>query len=237
MPSEAEIYRRILDCAGTEYLNRCKGRAFTLHVFQANFSALQIAYTEFENPDKSMQFFHESPAGLGTAAHMELLRHLHNFLAAAKSLVDHTRVFIEDHYLGAAIESTYKRKIAEELENDGVIRFVHDLRNYMLHRSLPPASMTLSVKRPVEIGPGVVSTTVYTDRDKLLEWSRWTSKARDYLCNQSPKFKIIDFCLPYAEKIYEFSSWFDSELTKYHSADLAELDTLKKQLSEFQRTR
>jgi hypothetical protein len=186
---------------------------------------------EIEDPSTSRKYFHESPEGPGTLAHMEIVRHLHNFLAAAKSLVDQTRVLIEEHYTGTDVAKRFQVKITDDLSEDPLVKFVHDLRNYMVHRGLPPTSMTLNATRTSINGPAEVATSIYTDRDKLLQWDRWTAPAREFLKNQPERFRILEFSAPYGERILRFYERFDTLLAAHHAQDIDELQSLQRQLT------
>jgi len=130
------------------YLNRRKVRAFSHNIFVGNFKELKKACEIVENPEIGLKLMSQSMRGsLGVQAHMEINRLFHNFLAAAKTLVDHTRVFVEDHYSGTPLKQAYEQKVQAELANDPLTKFVQDFRNYMLHKGLPNSSMSLSITR------------------------------------------------------------------------------------------
>ncbi|PHS31014.1 MAG: hypothetical protein COA95_07505 [Methylophaga sp.] len=56
-----------------------------------------------------------------------------DFLASAKTLIEHTRIFMDKYYSDSPIHQAYSQKIKDDLANDEPCRFVQDLRNYMLH--------------------------------------------------------------------------------------------------------
>ena len=87
---------------------------------------------------------------------------LHNFLAAVKSLVDHTRVMVQQGYSEASPfrDSYEKRKDATFLSPRS--QFVQKLRDYTLHRRLPNPVGTLTMTQgayrccPVSLAPHAV---------------------------------------------------------------------------------
>lgn len=68
----------------------------------------------------------------------EAVRRLHNFLAAAMTLVDHTRVMIAEHYTHTQVERNFKKGIEANFASNPMTRFIQDLRNYMVHCGMPP---------------------------------------------------------------------------------------------------
>ncbi len=115
----------------------------TFNIFSGNYLELKKACEIVENPDIGLKLMSEPMKGAGVQAHMEVMRLFHNFLASAKSLVDHTRAFVDDHYAGTAFKQGYDQKVQAELASDPLIKFIQDLRNHMLHRGLPSGSMSL----------------------------------------------------------------------------------------------
>ncbi|MGD5528132.1 hypothetical protein QUS92_22505, partial [Xanthomonas citri pv. citri] len=115
----------------------------------------------------------------------EVSRLLHNFLAAAKTLVDHTRVFMRAYYLGSPLEKAYQDKIAAEIANDELCRFVHDLRNYMLHCGAPPLSIwsSLGADRKTQAGVSFIIAP-------LTEWNGWTAPSKRFLDKQRRDFDV-----------------------------------------------
>ena len=65
----------------------------------------------------------------------EFDRLLHNVVAAIGTLIDHTRV-VARRYEGTPFYDEYTRRV-QQVGALPAARFVKDLRNYMLHRSLP----------------------------------------------------------------------------------------------------
>ena len=228
MRTPAEIDRAMYLSKGMQYFNRRKTRAFTLNVFMGNFGEVQRACAEFDNPQTALKYFKESPVGPGMQAHMEVMRHFHNFLAAAKSLIDHTRLFIDEFYANAPLKQAYEQKVQADLAVDPLFKFVQDLRNYMLHRALPPGSITLSAVRLDETDKSEITTTVDLDKQGLLKWQNWTKPSRKYLSQAPDHIRISDICTPYGKAVVEFYNWFDAKLHKHHEADIEEFESLRR---------
>src|SRR5687768_1473513 len=66
---------------------------------------------------------------------LNVLRQFHNYLASAKTLVDHTRRLVEDVYKNTEFLEEYEVKKREQFAGKPLINFVQKLRNYTLHRT------------------------------------------------------------------------------------------------------
>jgi hypothetical protein len=109
----------------------------------------------------------------------ELDQRLHNQLASAGSLVDHTRRLL------AYYESDVPTMVHEYNQRNAVVMemnetsFLRDLRNYLLHYDIPP------VIQSVALGPtgesGGTGHSIKLSAQRLLAWDKWNKRSRDYL--------------------------------------------------------
>ena len=65
---------------------------------------------------------------------LEFSRLLHNFLSAAHTLVDHTRIAVKKLYSGDPFENEFKQKLEQILLDSGIRQFVARLRNMVVPR-------------------------------------------------------------------------------------------------------
>ena len=114
-------------------------------------------------------------------------------------------------------------KLKKNLKNDGLCRFIQDLRNYILHRGLPFTGLILKPD---------LETTVYLDRDLMLDWDKWTALSRKYLESQPERMRVYDFVDEYTKKVVAFNHLLNREIKNYHEKDLQELDLLRKRYRE-----
>ena len=210
-----------------EYLGRCKTRAFALNIFEGNFTDLQKACAIAEDARTGVKLIHTAQDGEGYRLHMEIARFFHNFLASAKTLVDHTRCFMEDHYESTSLKRVYEERVVNNLSQDQLVKFIHDLRNYMLHKGLPAVRMSVNATRIPETNSFDFSTTVSLNKETLLLWKNWTQQSRAFLKEADEHLKISDISKSYGEKILSFYRWFDTLLAEHHKDDLVELKKLQ----------
>jgi hypothetical protein len=227
MSESYDLFKKIHASPGMTYLNRSKIRDFSINIFWSNYLELRKACQLVENPEVGVKLLMGDQRELGLQAHMEVMRLFHNFLAAAKSLVDHTRVFVDEHYSNSPVSDGYRDKIKTEFSEDQLARFIQDLRNYMMHRGLPGGSMSLSVKRQPD-DSFTTESTVSINRDDVSTWSGWTTLSRAYLATAPEQIKISDLISSYAEKIRGFSEWLDRSIRGYHIRDIRDFQKLQR---------
>lgn len=227
--STYQLFCQIHESPGMAYLNRRKGRSFSLNIFEGNLKELKDCCQLIETPEIGLHLMSHEHSAAGTQAHRESMRLFHNFLASAKSLIDHTRVFVEETYAGTIIHSLYHEQVATTFATDRLSKFVHDLRNYMVHKGLPGCQMSIEAKN---IGPGgqcSIESTVSLKKDDLLTWNRWHRLSREYLEIAPSQIGLSSIADTYGDKVLSFYSWFDSTLDDFHSQDLGSLKQLQEQ--------
>lgn len=227
--AEGSYFQRILASPGMKFLNQLHARSFSLNIFQMNALELMEATRKVRDPDQGISLMSQDNKEAGQQAHRELSRHVHNFVASAKTLVDHTRVFVEEHYADTPVLSSYRDQITSTFANDPVSKFVHDLRNYMLHKGLPNSHMFMffeqdpkNPKRGAEI-----TTGIRLDTASLLEWSSWTAPAKQYIEQAGEHINIHQFAEEYLVRVNRFHSWLEAIFHEHHAADLAHLAKLQ----------
>src|SRR5438445_7621838 len=153
-------------------VRRAKKLNFSHNIFHANFQELKNACALAENPSAGLEIMSDQ-GGSGVRLHMEVNRLFHNFLAGAQTLVEHTRNFVREHYPSGPLRVAYDQKVEAEFSNDGLSRFIQDLRNYMLHRGLPNNSMSITARNFLLLGRVEVATTVALSKKDLETWKGW----------------------------------------------------------------
>ncbi len=149
---------------------------------------------------------------------------LHNFVAAARTLVDHTRVFISENYQATVLQEKYQAKIAADIKSNKNCLFIHDLRNYMLHCGPPALSIRTSITSGNRVDAGV-----HFISSSLLEWNGWKSLSKEYIKERANWIDIDDIARTYSNTVVSLHSWLDLLLSEHHESDLQELRALQDQ--------
>lgn len=144
-----------------------------------------------------------------------LIRYLHNFLAAAKTLVDHTRNMMRSEIVSAAHREAYQKQV-ELSFSDGLTRFIGDFRNYTLHYGIPHTVHSVSI--PEE------KWQVGIDLGKIKGWSGWTPKSREFIASQSEIIRLVWLVSSYQRKAMEFNTWLMQSFVTFYGTVMQDFD-------------
>lgn len=162
---------------------------------------------------------------------IELFRLLHNFVASVKSLVDHTRRIAHGILPTTALE-IYEQRKASEFTNDGVTRFLHDLRNYLLHVGQAPVSATIRFGDGTSTPTGAFELQV----DELQKWDKWSSVSRTFILGQGEAVHLLETVQKYDRKIYGFYNWLLEHIRVACREPLQEFEALQESLRQLYAT-
>jgi hypothetical protein len=165
----------------------------------------------------------------------ELVRYLHNYLTSVYSLIEAQRVVMR-HCWGEKAEFelgeyTEHRKGSFET---GEAEFMTELRNYSTHRSIPLPGISTNFSW-VQGGPTIMENKLTLDRDKLLEWKKWTAPAKEYLRAKDEKFDLLPVLHSYVATASEFYSWFVNEIRERNADDIGEYTKAVEDYNEWHR--
>jgi hypothetical protein len=218
-----DLIERIDKSRGMFFLKRMKLHSFSGHIFFSNLHKLDTFLKEIEKPEKALPLWSANNKKKFEATQREILCLFHNFLAGAKTLIDHSRNFIDDCYGDHEFSKEYSSKVNQIFAKDPLARFVQDLRNYIVHKGIPLTTMTLSLKPGVEI-----KHSICLDVEALRKWDKWENPSQTYLkaLGNSLSFRVLSS--EYGKKVSEFYKWFEKRLNEIHASDLAQLEALQK---------
>jgi hypothetical protein len=157
-----------MNSPGMRLYNLMGKHSFSYNIFSGNLKELKEGLKRIENPQIRLQLMAQNNGDAEGQAHKEINRLFHNFLAAAQTLIDHTRIFVNQNYKGTTIHQAYTQKIKSEYAEDELCKFIKDLRNYMLHKGLPDNQMSFSLTK----GHAAFESTISLEVEKLVTWSR-----------------------------------------------------------------
>ena len=145
----------------------------------------------------------------------EVDQRLHNELASAVSLVDHTRRLFE--YLGSDVPAI----IAEYTERNSKImamnetKFLRKLRNYLLHYGSAPILQSMSLSSGEH--------SLKLNAASLLKWPEWNVQMREYLSgfgDQDGPLLRQEVAV-YATAMFDMFSWlFEQRIAIFNDPDV-----------------
>jgi hypothetical protein len=163
----------------------------------------------------------------------ELVRFLHNYLTAVYSLIEAQRVVMRHRWgdqseFETGVYSEWRRAVFET----GEAEFMTELRNYCTHRSIPVPGMVTTLFGQAGQSPQI-RNELKLDRDKLLEWKKWTAPAKAYLRAKDQEFDLLPVIQSYISGVREFFDWFVQEIQDRNADIKDEYTTAAQELKDW----
>jgi hypothetical protein len=191
----------------------------SIWVFEQNYIELKNIVAQILSAQKSLHLTTRTNRMLLEVFMMELTRRLHNFVAGAASLIDHTRRIHTHHYEKRGLFSEYKTEI-QTFANWSLAQFVKCLRNFVLHFGLPGLALETRV---LDMKTEQMVHTLTIPKKNLLESGfDWTGKAKEFITtsgnNSIDVWHVVD---NYHTLVVKFYYWFAQKQREIHRDDFA----------------
>jgi hypothetical protein len=155
----------------------------------------------------------------------ETERHLHNYVAAAQSRVEHFRRFKRKD-MPEGLREEYQQRVDQEFDASPLHNFVTDLRDLILHVRLPVQTATESW------GPGHAwAFRVMLDAADLLRWRNWSPLGRRYIKACGKSVDLGRSVATYTDQVIAFDRGEAESFIREH---LAEIESYHRALSQHQ---
>lgn len=149
---------------------------------------------------------------------LETARLVHNFVASAMMLKDHSNRVAEKVFSDKPLKM-YEKKATETFRDNTTCGFIQELRNYTLHRNLPITGLSVHLSNITQSA----TTYLFLDKSALLEWSKWQAKGKIFLKNQPDEIPIEGFSTEYYEIVRDFHKWMETHFESVYSKELKSL--------------
>jgi hypothetical protein len=210
----------LMNSDGWQVMKKFEHLALSFYVFKANNNELIKSIEDFKRPSsivlwdilnkEQMEHFLK-----------EVTRQLHNFVASAKTLVDHTRKLTREMYQGTEFLEEFDSEVTQRFRLNPLVQFVHKLRDYVLHRALPVTSATL--------GPDLDASIRISIKD-MRSWDGWNSVAREFVNNAKDEEHIESIIGQYSKLILSFYEWFEERHTQLNKPVFEETEQIRQRL-------
>lgn len=197
----------------------------TRYVFQRNYEDLIILLDSIEKPEVALPLCDIHARKSLTIVLFEISRLLHNFLSSAKTLIDHTRVFIKDQYLDRPFLNEFRKEVENRFSNQGEQAFIQRFRNYCLHQKLTFIESSLDLGH---VNDPNIKHSIHLDKARLLKWDGWNKPAKEFLNKQKDKIDLKLLLITYFHLIDDFYQWLDKRFIDIHKNEINELETQRK---------
>jgi hypothetical protein len=211
---------------GSLVLNRMGVLWSSFLVFDGNHKQLLSALEKFQNPEFYLPTLDvQHPKRLDVFL-QEVTQLLYNYVAAAISLADHTRVIANEFYARSPFLSEFQERVKQTFAELPVARFVHGLQSYMLHYRLPFPSSGLTAARDTNSGEWNTQTHLSLTVSELKMWTRWHSRALEYLDAAGFQIDLYQLATDYTSTVVSFHNWLRTKQREIHQGDFDELSRL-----------
>ena len=194
-------------------VKRIEHFASSVRLLERNASALVVALNTLVRDPRSFHLVAVAQRATLDAALEEVLHLLHNFVAAALTLVDHTRVLYKDLYSISEFPD-YQAEIEKRFSSVPLIQFVKCLRQFAQHVRLPHVSFKVELKQGA---PPV--RHIFLSKQDLETFDSWNAVAKQYLQSAPESINLDDIVQDYIVSVREFYGWMMSRQSEIHSTD------------------
>ncbi len=210
-------------------LSRSLSLTNSLDVFRGNHAELKSFLNNVATPSVMAHMWAEAHRYRLDYAQREAARLLHNYIAAAFSLVDSTRRFVEKHYAGTRLMDEYEARVKQDFAEAPLHRFLQRLRNHTLHHRLPPTKAMTKFKRRDDGGHDF-ENGFWLNVERMREWGDWTGKAREYLESLDKEAKLDDIIDAYEPVVVGFHRWLSDRIREEHAEAIEETFELERRM-------
>jgi hypothetical protein len=221
-PLEA-AQRRVIEHPGYKEKELYDGLARTMYaVFMPNRDELIALLDRAKNdPELAIELFQNMwRPNVRMQFEGAIMRALHNYVASAMALVEHTRRIMRDRS-GPIVDEFERRKLA--VLDHPEIQFIQNLRNYVLHRSLPFIGHQVRVQPE----PGVDATSeIRLSTRELSAWDKWSPAARQLIDSNEDELALRPIVDVHAALVIDLNEWLIEALSKANAEALAEVNRL-----------
>lgn len=163
---------------------------------------------------------------------IEITRLLHNFVAAALTLIDTTRVFYRQEYESKGLLPDYEGTKDTFFAKDGPAHVVKGLRQFTQHVQLPLISSHLHLS----VDPPTFNAEVRVKCQALLRHKDcWSGVAKEYIRGQGETINVRRLIADYHQKITDFYRWFASRQREIHATEMEYLHRVREEMKRLGR--
>ena len=221
-----DLYAKLTSMRGYKVLEKIKSLEMSKYVFQSNYSDFRKLLTAHTDVSKARGLRAADRRLQKMASLFEITRLLHNYVASAKSYIDHTRILHRKLYNKTKRFPEYQSEVEIRFTKNPLARFVEDLRDYCLHFKAPPVCSSLYWSQI----NAVYNTDVKLDTNELGKYSKWSPAGKKYLASQSNPIDLLSVVDEYYALVMDFCNWVQSRQKEMHSAEITRVDAMQREL-------
>lgn len=167
-------------------------------IFEASTADLLDEICLFGDRSKNPTFWHEANANEAEKHTRAVKRKLFHCTSSLMALTDHARNFQR-----ATPVDGYSDRVKAVFCPTGLHDFLQCLRNYNTHWRIVQANWAIQYNS----APLSREARFMVTKSELLEWSRWTTKAREFIESAPDAIDIYDHFSEYRKHVQAFYTW------------------------------
>lgn len=221
-----DLEEQLADAPGAEILHELRRLdEYSLHLFNRNFDALNELVGGLSSPEVDHSaFMNRVNRGKSHVVRKEILFRLHNYVASAKSLVDHSRIVYEKMYEREGKMEEYENVKKERLIEDKLVQFVQELRQMCQHYKLPYVGSSWEIMSN--------DFKFLLSKDELLQFDNWNSRAKEFIERHDESIDLKEVIDGYHRKILSFHRWAIDKYKDMYSSELEEIDRINEKIND-----
>jgi len=202
---------------------KLRGLELSLYTFDHNYGELRNLIVLLSNDPSTEPLMYQRNRDQLHAVLREILRLLHNFVAATMSLVEHTRNLYKEMYRPRGLFRDYQDRVKRDFAHDPLCQFVQDLRNFLLHYRVPQISFSVHIEH-ADANKLQEHRLVCLLKDDLRGWNGWTALAKKYLHDTVEEISLLDVIEGYRSRVIQFYQWFLARHLEIDAQDIERLE-------------
>lgn len=149
-----------------------------------------------------------------------VMRGLHNYVASAMTLVDHTRRVMRDRS-GPIVEEFELRK--QDVVANPEVPFIQGLRNFVLHHALPFVGHQVRLQPQQNV---IATSEIQLSVRDLAQWEGWSASTRAFIGSHGGALTPRPIIRRHSELVVELNLWLYGQLADANADALAEVNEL-----------
>jgi len=221
-PSAVELEKKLRLTSEYLLVEEINGFRRSIRLFDGNHKQLKDQIIFFEDAEQSFHLSQPDNYEEKLYFQSEIMRLLHNYVASALSLIDHSRLHYRKLY-GNGTFPEYQKRVEDIFEKDPLASFVKGLRQYFQHYGLP--EMYFQTKWQVDHPTLIRSIHLRNGELKEFDW-----KAREYLNAQATDINLANLIDAYQNKVAEFYDWFQLRQEELHAIEIQKVNETRSKI-------
>lgn len=223
-----DLIRKLRDMPESQIVRQIESLDSSIFIFERNYQELKqaIEFYSFDKRGEHLQYLRHRDLQMQLGH--EVSRLLHNFAAAAMSLVEHARNLVRHLDSENLKFDDYRKRVDEVFKDDPLSCLVKDLRKFCQHYKVPPILFQTKFDKTS------MTKNLGIQKKGLMEFDGWSKGSKVYLEEVEEYVDILEIANEYHEKVGDFYEWFRRRLEEIFGKELSDYKKIEDRLSRIE---